>query len=118
MVDSNEELKEVLKNNKTLFKKGYVIKPANDSLGRNIRVTNSNRMPYKFTVKPGYMVQQKIEPMKLDGKYYWDTRTFVIDGKFVGGVKRVNKSKVTNIANGGHGRVLEKKFQITNPLNI
>ncbi len=110
-VDSNEELREILKTHKKLFKKGYVLKPLNDSLGRGIKITNSPRMPYNFTVKPGYMVQRKIEPALIDGKYYWDTRTFVIDGKFVGGVKRVNRNKVTNIALGGHGRALEKKYQ-------
>ncbi len=112
MVDNNDELRNVLKENNKLFKKGYVIKPANDSLGRGIKVTNSNKMPYRYTVRPGYMVQQKIEPMLIDKKYYWDTRSFVIDGKFVGGVKRVNRNKVTNIAQGGHGRILEKKLQI------
>jgi glutathione synthase/RimK-type ligase-like ATP-grasp enzyme len=112
LVDSNEELREVLRTHKKLFKKGYVLKPANDSLGRGIKVSNSLKMPYKFRVKPGYMVQQKIIPELIDKKYYWDTRSFVIDGRFVGGVKRVNRNKVTNIAQGGHGRALEKKYQI------
>ncbi|MBW2965576.1 hypothetical protein KY342_00565 [Candidatus Woesearchaeota archaeon] len=112
LIDSNKELKQILKENKKLFEKGYVIKPANDSLGRGIKVTNSARMPYNFTVKPGYMVQQKIEPMLIEGRYYWDSRSFVVDGKFIGGVKRVNRNKVTNIAQGGHGRVLEKRYQI------
>jgi len=58
------------------------------------------------------MVQQKIDPELIEGKYYWDTRSFVIDGKFIGGVKRVNRNKVTNIAQGGHGRVLEKRYQM------
>lgn len=112
LVDSDEELREIIKKNKRLFSKGYVLKPLNDSLGRGIKVTNSARMPYSFTVKPGYMVQQKIEPKLLDEKYYWDTRIFVINGKYVGGVKRVNRNKVTNISQGGHGRKLEKKYQI------
>jgi glutathione synthase/RimK-type ligase-like ATP-grasp enzyme len=110
MVDSNEELKEVLKKNKKLFKNGYVLKPSNDSLGRGIKITDSARMPYKFEVKPGYMLQQKIETEKIDGKC-WDVRCFVINHKYVGGVKRVNKYKVTNIAQGGHGEKLEKKYQ-------
>ena len=112
MVDSNEELREVLKNNKRLFKNGYVLKPLADSLGRGVKITNSAKMPYGFTVKPGYMVQQKIVPELIEGKYYWDTRSFVIGGKYIGGVKRANKNKVTNIAKGGHGRILEKKYQI------
>ena len=112
MVDSNEELKEILRANKKIFKKGYVLKPTNNSLGRGIKVTNSNKMPYNFIIKKGYMIQEKIEPKLIDDKYYWDTRSFVIDGKFIGGVKRVNRNKVTNIAQGGHGRTLEKRYQI------
>ena len=111
LVDNNEELKKVLKENKRLFKKGYVLKPAGDSLGRGVKVANSSRMPYSFKVKPGYMVQQKIEPELIEGKYYWDVRCFVINDKYIGGVKRVSRSKVTNIAQGGHARALEKKYQ-------
>ena len=111
MVDSNQELKKILKENKKLFAEGYVLKPANDSLGRGVKITDSTRMPYKFDVKPGYMVQQRIFPKKIDNKYYWDTRCFVVNGKYIGGVKRVNKNKVTNIAQGGHGEKMEKKLQ-------
>ena len=111
MVDNNEELKKVLKENKKLFQKGYVIKPVNDSLGRGIKITNSGRMPYKFDVKPGYMIQQKIKTKKINGKYYWDARIFVINHKYIGGVKRVGKNMVTNISQGAHGEKLEKKWQ-------
>jgi hypothetical protein len=111
MVDNNAELRNILKENKRLFRKGYVLKPAGDSLGRGVRITNSARMPYNFKVRPGYMVQQKINPDLIDKKYYWDARVFVVDGKYIGGVKRVSRNKVTNIAQGGHGRKLEKKFQ-------
>ncbi|MBW2992961.1 YheC/YheD family protein [Candidatus Woesearchaeota archaeon] len=111
MVDSNEELKKILQENKKLFAEGYVLKPSGDSLGRGIKITNSGRMPYKFSVKPGYMVQQKIDCPLIDGKYYWDTRIFVINGKFIGGVKRLNKNRITNISRGGHGAKLEKEYQ-------
>jgi len=111
LVDSNEELKKILKKNKRLFRKGYVLKPAGDSLGRGVKITKSARMPYNFKVKPGYMIQRKIDTELIEGKYYWDTRVFVVDNKFIGGVKRVNKSQVTNIAQGGHARALEKKYQ-------
>jgi len=112
LVDDNEELKKILKKNRRLFSKGYVLKPTGDSLGRGVKVTNSARMPYNFKVKPGYMVQQKIESKLIEGKYYWDVRVFVVNDKFIGGVKRVSENKVTNIAQGGHGRKLEKRYQL------
>ena len=94
-----------------MFKKGYVLKPANDSLGRGIKITNSSRMPLNFKIRPGYMVQQKIETNLIKDKYYWDVRCFVINHEFISGVKRVNKSNVTNIAQGGHGEKLDASLK-------
>ncbi|MDP7115748.1 MAG: hypothetical protein QF632_05270 [Candidatus Woesearchaeota archaeon] len=111
LVNDSEELKQVLQQNTNQFKKGYVIKPLGNSLGRYVRVMDSGRMPRKYKVMHGSMVQQRIKPKLLDGKNFWDLRVFVVNGKFAGAVKRVCRQKVTNIAQGGFGDIVDAKLQ-------
>ncbi len=54
--------------------------------------------------------QEKIEIQKQRGKF-WDIRVFVVNGKYVGAVKRVSKKAVVNIALGGVAAKVEKKLQ-------
>tara|TARA_Y100000310_G_C20659364_1_gene803811 strand:- start:313 stop:1374 length:1062 start_codon:yes stop_codon:yes gene_type:complete len=110
LVNNNEDLKTTLKDNTNLFNKGYVVKPLGNSLGRNVKVTDSLRMPMNYKVQPGSMVQQRITPKLVKKKKYWDVRVFVINGKYAGAVKRISKNKVTNIARGGYGDQVTKKL--------
>jgi glutathione synthase/RimK-type ligase-like ATP-grasp enzyme len=110
LINNNAELKHMLKEHKTIFKNGYVLKPLGDSLGRGIKVTETGRMIKNFEVKPGYMIQRRIRQPLINGNY-WDVRCFVINGKYVTGVKRICKKKVTNIAQGACGDKLESKYQ-------
>jgi glutathione synthase/RimK-type ligase-like ATP-grasp enzyme len=111
LINNNSEFKKVLQENKKLFKDGYVLKPLGDSLGRGVKVANSNRMLRNFEVKPGYMIQKRIHQPMVEKNKYWDVRCFVVNGKYITGIKRVSKNKVTNIAQGGHGAKLEDKYQ-------
>jgi len=111
LINNNIELKQVLKENKKLFKNGYVLKPLGNSLGRGIKITESGRMPRNFEVKQAYMIQQRIHQPIINKKNYWDVRCFVIDGKYTASVKRVSKNKITNIAVGAHGEKLESKYE-------
>ncbi|MCK4521760.1 MAG: hypothetical protein KAU20_04240 [Nanoarchaeota archaeon] len=111
LINNNTELKQVLKENKSLFRNGYVLKPLGNSLGRGIKITESARMPRNFEVKLGYMLQQRIHQPKIHKNKYWDVRCFVINGKYIAGVKRVSKNKVTNITKGAYGELLDKKYE-------
>tara|TARA_Y100000310_G_scaffold47059_2_gene43640 strand:- start:939 stop:1994 length:1056 start_codon:yes stop_codon:yes gene_type:complete len=111
LVNSNEELKHILKTHKSLFKKGYVVKPLGNSLGRSVKVMDTPRVPPNFKVGSGFMVQQRITPNLVDKNKYWDLRVFVINGKYAGAVKRVSPNKVTNIYQGGYGAAVETALQ-------
>ena len=111
LINNNVELKQILQENKNLFKNGYVLKPLGDSLGRGVKVTNNSRMPRNFKVKPGYMIQKRVCQPNIHKNQYWDVRCFVVNGKYITAVKRVSRNKVTNIAQGGHGEKLELKYQ-------
>ncbi len=111
LVNSNDELRHILKTNKKLFKNGYVVKPLGNSLGRFVKVMNTPRMPPNVKIGPGFMVQRRITMKKVDKNKYWDLRVFVINGKYAGAVKRVSPNKVTNIYQGGYGAAVEKELE-------
>jgi len=106
-VKDTEQLKKVIEKNKEMFKKGYVIKPIDQSQGRGVYVLRkSEKTPeiYKREI-----VEERITPNLLH-KHYWDVRVFIINGKYIGGEMRESRTRVTNVMRGGKTVKLPKKL--------
>ncbi len=113
IVNTRQEIKKILKEKKDIFKKGYVLKPINGSLGARVFISRKrNYLPNNIHLKKTqtYLLQKRID-VPLIKRKYWDTRSFVINEKFVGGVKRTSKKMVTNVSLGAKGEELEKDLQ-------
>jgi glutathione synthase/RimK-type ligase-like ATP-grasp enzyme len=110
LVKNFEELKKLTK--LKVFEKGFVLKPRYGGFGKDIfvcsRKIDINRFKRLVSTKK-FLLQEKIEINKIDGKF-WDVRVFIVNGKFVGGIKRVSKKPVVNLSKGGVGAKLNEEI--------
>jgi glutathione synthase/RimK-type ligase-like ATP-grasp enzyme len=102
-----KELLKLLSDRPAIFDHGFVIKPLNKSLGKGVYVLAPHeRIP---RISGPELLEEKITP-KLEGRKYWDVRVFVVDGEFVGGIKRETVQRVTNISRGAKPYPIEKRL--------
>ena len=106
LVRRKSEVKFLLNRERNTFKNGFVIKPRFGMFGRGVMIFED--VSEDFEIKIGeYVLQQRIEVEKEDGKF-WDVRVFVVNGEFCGGFKRVSEKPIVNIHAGGKVVKLEK----------
>jgi glutathione synthase/RimK-type ligase-like ATP-grasp enzyme len=94
------------------FKDGFVLKPRRGEKGKGVKVFNSNTVSNKVIKdlsKGEYLLQEKIKIKKI-GRNYWDLRVFVVNGKFIGGIKRVSLKPVVNLSQGGRAEKIENQL--------
>ncbi len=107
IVKNKEDVRKIIAQNPETFKEGLVLKPNDSSEGIGVQVLRrGEKIP---DIKEEELLEQRIVP-RLHHHSYWDVRTYVINGKFVGGLIRESKKRVTNTALGAHALKLPKKL--------
>lgn len=103
------QLKNIL--NKYKFETGFVIKPWDGYGGQNIYFPDSleEALEINFENKE-WLIQEKIE-IKKQGKSYWDIRTFMVDSKYCGALKRVSDNPAVNVSLGGEVEKISKSLE-------
>ncbi len=91
------ELEKIVKN-KMLGK--VVIKPRFGARGEDIFFSDTKKIQNLKLEKKEWIVQERIEIKKKNGNY-WDIRTLVANGKYIGSIERSSKKPVVNICQGG-----------------
>lgn len=110
LVKNLKELRRLIK--LKTFDKGFVLKPRYGAFGKDVFVCSSKADINKFRKlisTKEFLLQEKIEINKIDKKF-WDVRVFVVNGKFVGGIKRVSENPVVNLSRGGMGAKLDQEI--------
>lgn len=106
LIENKREIISIVNKRKKTFKNGFILKPRYGSFGKGVKVFNKldeiNREIWK-----NYILQQRIEVKKINGKF-WDVRVFVLNGKYVGAIKRVSKNPIVNLSLGGKAQKVEK----------
>lgn len=108
LLSDRKKLKEIV--SKPLFKKGIVLKPRRGEGGKGIFIFENPKEALSCTLKKEYLIQERIQVKKEDGKF-WDVRAMVINGKFVGAIKRVSVNPVVNLSRGGEAERVSKKIE-------
>jgi glutathione synthase/RimK-type ligase-like ATP-grasp enzyme len=114
------ELVKILKENKKLFRKGFVLKhegekPEYSFGGFGVMVFKKFLVPKKTPLYP-LVVQERLIP---SGKYYFDIRYVLTLNRYGVGIKRVSRTPVTNLSQSGWAAKLDKKLERRiNPLAV
>ena len=77
-----------------------VIKPRFGARGEDIFFSDNKKFHNLKLEKKEWIVQERIEINKKNGNY-WDIRTLVANGKYIGSIERSSKKPVVNICQGG-----------------
>lgn len=86
--------------NKRLWKQ-CVIKPRYGQKGEGVKIINNTNNLSKLKLQPDYwLAQEKININKKNG-YFWDIRSFVVNGNYSGCITRISKNPVVNVSLGG-----------------
>lgn len=104
-ISTIEDLKKILAQESL---KEYVLKPVFGSKGDNIsfhKSTDKIKIP-NLTM----LIQERIFQKKLYGRY-WDLRALVVNGKYIGAIKRSSANPATNISKGGRINKAPLKLQ-------
>jgi glutathione synthase/RimK-type ligase-like ATP-grasp enzyme len=107
LINNRNQLKKILIEKPWLFDHGFVVKPNNKTQGKGVYVL----APYEKIprINGPELLEQRIIP-DLEGRKYWDVRVFVVDGEFVGGIKRETVHRVTNISKGAKAYPIGKRL--------
>ena len=89
------------------FASGYVLKPRVGWGGYGVQIFDGPVLP--DAVSPGHLICERIRPVLRAGEY-WDVRTFVMDGHYLGGVLHSSRSPVTNYHQGGRSGRLDPEI--------
>lgn len=103
---TKEQLEKIIK--KENLKK-ITIKPRFGARGENIFFSDHRRFANLKLEKNDWIVQDKIEITKKNGNY-WDIRTLVANGKYIGSIERNSKKPVVNICQGGTLKKIPKSL--------
>ncbi len=104
-IENANEIPQILKENSI---KNYVLKPIFGSKGDDITF---HQQSDKIQLPPRKMLLQEQIILKKLYNRYWDLRALVINGKYIGAIKRSSKSPATNISKGGRINKAPIKFQ-------
>ncbi|MBL7206354.1 MAG: hypothetical protein ISS36_02005 [Candidatus Aenigmarchaeota archaeon] len=108
LVKSRKQADDIIRKNGDVFKNGFVIKPRNKSKGRGCFVLEvGDKIP---AIRGERILQQRLIPDLIKGKYYWDARVFVVNGEIAGSEMRVTEDKITNVARGAKPTIVPKKI--------
>lgn len=107
VVKNQAEVRKVLTHHPKLFREGFVLKPNDLTEGEGVQIFKKGESIPK--IKEKELLEQRIVPC-LHHRSYWNVRTLVVNGKFVGGMIRESRSRVTNIALGAHARKIPRKM--------
>lgn len=81
--------------------KKIAVKPRFGSRGENIFFSDNKKFQKLKLERSEWIVQKRIEIKKKAGNY-WDIRTLVANGKYIGSIERNSKNPVVNICQGGN----------------
>lgn len=104
-IESEKEIKQILEKNQI---KNYVIKPIFGSKGDDI---SFHKIGEKIKLPPRKMLLQEQIILKKLYNRYWDLRALVVNGKYIGAIKRSSQNPATNISKGGRINKAPLKFQ-------
>jgi len=99
IVKNKEDVRKIIAQNPETFKEGFVMKPNDSTEGIGVHVLRrGEKIP---EINKEELLEQRIVP-RLHHHSFWDVRTYVINGKFCGGLIRESKKRITNTAMGAH----------------
>lgn len=109
LVQNSKELGDILRKKGNFFRNGVVLKPRIGEGGRGVYIFKNISQAKKVHILEDYIVQEFIDIKKINDKF-WDIRTFAVDGKFIGSIKRVSRNPVVNVSLGGEAKRVEKEL--------
>lgn len=104
-VESPSEAVRLLAEQPALFRQGFVLKPRVGFGGHGVQVADPGDAPRTFP--GGFLLSERIRPRLRAGRY-WDARTFVMAGRYHGGLIRIGQGPVTNVFQGGTAQRLDR----------
>lgn len=112
-INSVQEVLPLLKRNKKVFKKGFVLKPQRGTRSEGVFVLDSyEHFPKGFMIKEPYILEERIIPLGLFKGRYFDVRAHAVNGKYAGCVLRVSKGSVTGISAGAKPSKIPKRLEV------
>lgn len=103
-VESNAEAQGLLEARPHEFADGFVLKPRVGWGGQGVQVGDPGDLP--LVAGPNYLLSERIIPPAADGAF-WEVRAFVMAGEYLGGIRHVSRSPLTNYWQGGRPAALD-----------
>ncbi len=97
-VESAEDARRLLAEHRSLFAKGYVLKPRVGWGGHGVQVADAGDEPRAFG--SSYLLSERILPERTDVRF-WEARVFIMAGEYLGGLRHSGRSPLTNYWQGG-----------------
>ena len=112
VVHNRHDIKRILKNNKKLFSKGFVLKPSNGQKSEGVFVFSSyKKIPKNFRIQRRYLIEELIHSSNLFKKEFFEIRSMAINGKYAGAMLFVSPKRPMHLFTEGRAVKIPRSLQ-------